>query len=77
MKDGELRPVLKQVGQDDDSDPELDKPLATIANSKKKTVPIARSAEQKIPQASLSSKTLDFSSIFRKTLVLLIFSNCF
>ena len=45
MKDGELRPVLKQVRQDDDSDRDMDEPLATLANSNKKTVPIVWSAE--------------------------------
>ena len=68
MKDGELRPVLKQAQQDDDSDPDMDEPLATIENSNKKTVPIVW---------SVSAKTLDFSSIFQKTLILLIFLNCF
>ena len=49
MEDGESRPVLKQVQQDDDSDLDTDKPLATIANSTKKTVPIVWSAEAKDP----------------------------
>ena len=33
MKDGELRPVLKQVRQKDDNDPDMVKTLATIRNS--------------------------------------------
>ena len=49
MKDSELRPALKQVQQDDDSDPDMDEPLATISNSNKKTVLIIWSAEAKDP----------------------------
>ena len=49
MKDGELRPVLKQVRQDDDSDRDMDESLATLANSNKKTVPIVWSAEAQDP----------------------------
>ena len=52
MKDGESRPVLRQVQQDDDSDPDMGKPLATIANSNKKTVPIVWNAEAKDPPNS-------------------------
>ena len=77
MKDSELRAVLKQVRQDDDSDPDMNEPLATIPSSSKKKVPIFGVLKQKIPQTSLSTKTLDFSSTFQKTLVLLIFLNCF
>ena len=39
MKDSESRPVLKQVQQDDESDPDMDEPLVTISNSNKETVP--------------------------------------
>ena len=39
MKDSESRPVLKQVQQDDESDPDMDEPLVTISNSDKETVP--------------------------------------
>ena len=49
MKDSEWRPVLKQVWQDNDSDPAIDEPLVTIANSNKKTVPIVWSVEAKDP----------------------------
>ena len=49
MKDGKLRPVLKQVQQNDDTDPDMDEPLANIANSNKKTVSIIWSAEAKGP----------------------------
>ena len=49
MKDCESRPALKQVRQDDDIDPDMNEPLATIANSYKKTVPIVWSAEAKDP----------------------------
>ena len=49
MKDSESRPVLKQVQQDDDSDPDMDEPLVTISKSNKKTVPIVSSAEAKDP----------------------------
>ena len=77
MKDGELRPVLKQLQQDEDSDPDMDKPLATITNSNKKRFQSFGVLKQNIPQTSLSTKTLDFSSTFQKTLVLLIFLNCF
>ena len=49
MKDGESRPALKQVRQDDDSDPDMDEPLANITNSNEKTVPIVWSAEAKDP----------------------------
>ena len=49
MKDSELRPALKQVQQDDDSDSDMDEPLATISNSNKKTVLIIWSAEAKDP----------------------------
>ena len=49
MKDSESRPVLKQVQQDDDSDPDMDEPLVTISKSNKKTVPIVWSAEAKDP----------------------------
>ena len=48
-KDGESRPVLKQVRQDDDSDPDMDEPLATITNSNKLTVPIVWSVKAKDP----------------------------
>ena len=77
MKDGELRPVLKQLQQDEDSDPDMDKPLATITNSNKKRFQSFGVLKLNIPQTSLSAKTLDFSSTFQKTLVLLIFLNCF
>ena len=77
MKDGELRPVLKQLQQDEDSDPDMDKPLATITNSNKKRFQSFGVLKQNIPQTSLSAKTLDFSSTFQETLVLLIFLNCF
>ena len=49
MKDGEWRPVLKQVWQDDDSGPDMDEPLATMANSNKKKVSIVWSGEAKDP----------------------------
>ena len=79
IKDGESRPVLKQVRQDNDSDPDMDEPLATIANSNKKTVPIFWSAEAKDPpNFPFNENSLVFSSTFQKTLVLLIFFlNCF
>ena len=48
-KDGESRPVLKQVRQDDDSDPDKDEPLATITNSNKWTVPIVWCVKAKDP----------------------------
>ena len=77
MKDGELRPVLKQVRQNDDSDPGMDEPWTNYCKQYEKTVPIVWSAEAKDPQTSLSMKTLVFSSTFQKTLLLLIFLNCF
>ena len=49
MKDGELRPVLKQFRQNNDSDPDMDEPWTNYCKQYEKTVPIVWSAEAKDP----------------------------